>query len=139
VKHVETAPFLGQRPCPAEDLQLLLQIVRRCPSPMLVAAAAAAGLAILMLWRMKAGGSVGCCADTYQNLRWFGQENMESTIISLIIVKIFASTIKNGLRILPVSNQYCEKLRIYRGEQGELTCQKWWVLTSQKGNSSIKA
>lgn len=37
-----------------KDLQLLLQIVRRCPSPMLVAAAAAAGLAILMLWRMKA-------------------------------------------------------------------------------------
>lgn len=139
VKHVETAPLLGQRPFPAEDLQLLLQIVRRCPSPMLVAAAAAAGLAILMLWRMKAGGSVGCCADTYQNLRWFGQENMESTIISLIIVKIFASTIKNGLRILPVSNQYCEKLRIYQGEQGELTCQKWWVFTSHKGNSSIKA
>lgn len=68
VKHVETAPFLGQRPCPAEDLQLLLQIVRCCPSPMLVAAAAAAGLAILMLWRLKAGGSVGCCEDTYQNL-----------------------------------------------------------------------
>ena len=67
VKHVETAPFLGQ-PCPAEDLQFLLQIVRRCPSPMLVAAAAAAGLAILMLWRMKAGGSVACCEDTYQNL-----------------------------------------------------------------------
>ena len=93
----------------------------------------------LMMWRMKAGGSVGCCEDTYQNLRWFGQENMESTIISLIIVKIIVSTIKNGLRILPVSNQYCEKLRIYQGEQGELTCQKLWVFTSQKGNSSIKA
>ena len=48
-----------------EDLQLLLQIVRQCPSPMLVAAAAAAGLAILILWKRKAGG---------KTMVWLGQE-----------------------------------------------------------------
>ena len=39
--------------CRREDLEILLQCIKGCPSPVLLAAAAAAALAILALWRMQ--------------------------------------------------------------------------------------